>query len=180
MRLAITSETKPPHQARDRRRICAVWRVIGGRSAFFYREEAQYGSPSRTATRHTGYSSRRLSERVALSITAALRGPELSALQDLLRRAQTRATDLLMAMPPHLPSREEMLNEARTMFARTRSLDEIVDRAYELFIAAVYRTAQSRPPQLVNVSGPSASFTGFRWLRVGCAPALKDGGGYAR
>ena len=23
-----------------------VWRVIGGRSAFFYREEAQYGSPS--------------------------------------------------------------------------------------------------------------------------------------
>ena len=77
------------------------------------------------------------SERVAVSITAALRGPELSALQDLLRRAQTRATYLLMARPPHLPSREEMLNEARTMFARTRSLEEIVDRAYELFIAAV-------------------------------------------
>jgi stearoyl-CoA desaturase (Delta-9 desaturase) len=77
-------------------------------------------------------------ERVALSITAALRGPELFALQDLLRRAQIRATDLLMAMHiPHLPSREEMLNEARTMFARTRSLEEIVDRAYELFIAAV-------------------------------------------
>jgi stearoyl-CoA desaturase (delta-9 desaturase) len=78
------------------------------------------------------------SERVALSISAALRGPELLALQDLLRRAQIRATDLLMAMHvPHLPSREEMLNEARTMFARTRSLEEIVDRAYELFIAGV-------------------------------------------
>lgn len=77
------------------------------------------------------------SERVALSITAALRGPELFALQDLLRRAQSRANYLLMAVPPHLPSREDMLNEARTMFARTRSLEEIVDRAYELFIAAV-------------------------------------------
>jgi stearoyl-CoA desaturase (Delta-9 desaturase) len=78
------------------------------------------------------------SERVALAIAAALQGPELSALQELISRAQNRASDVLIAMHvPHLPSREEMLNEARTMFARTRSLEEIVDRAYELFIAGV-------------------------------------------
>ena len=78
------------------------------------------------------------SERVALSIAAALQGPELSAQQDLLSRAQTRATDVLMAKHvPHLPSREEILNQARIMFSRTRSLEEIVDRAYGLLIASV-------------------------------------------
>jgi stearoyl-CoA desaturase (Delta-9 desaturase) len=78
------------------------------------------------------------SERVALAIAAALQGPELSALQELLSRAQNRASDVLMAMHvPHLPSREEILSEARTMFSRTPSLEEIVDRAYDLFIASV-------------------------------------------
>jgi stearoyl-CoA desaturase (delta-9 desaturase) len=38
---------------------------------------------------------------------------------------------------PHIPSREEFVREAKTMFARTRSLDAIVDRAYELLIASV-------------------------------------------
>jgi stearoyl-CoA desaturase (delta-9 desaturase) len=36
-----------------------------------------------------------------------------------------------------MPSREQLVAEARAMFARTRSLDEIVDRAYELILAAV-------------------------------------------
>ena len=44
----------------------------------------------------------------------------------------------------------------------------------QFFSSALYKTAQSLPPPLVNIL-PSASFTGVRWLRVGCAPALKEG-----
>jgi stearoyl-CoA desaturase (delta-9 desaturase) len=36
-----------------------------------------------------------------------------------------------------VPSRDEFLREAKLMFARTRSLDEIVDRAFELLLASV-------------------------------------------
>ena len=78
------------------------------------------------------------SERVALAIAAALQSTELGALQDLLSRAQNRAIDVFVAMQvPHLPTREEILSEARTRFSRTPSLEEIVDRAYELLIASV-------------------------------------------
>jgi stearoyl-CoA desaturase (Delta-9 desaturase) len=77
-------------------------------------------------------------ERIALAITSALHGPELSALRDSLTRTQHRATEVLMTLHlPHIPSREEFLREAKAMFARTRSLDEIVDRAYELLLASV-------------------------------------------
>lgn len=77
-------------------------------------------------------------ERIALAIASALHGPELSALWDSLTRTQHRATEVLMTLHlPHIPSREEFLREAKAMFARTRSLDEIVDRAYELLLASV-------------------------------------------
>jgi stearoyl-CoA desaturase (delta-9 desaturase) len=78
------------------------------------------------------------SERIAAAITSALHGPELSALRETLTRTQNRATEVLMTLHlPHIPSREEFLREARAMFARTKSLDEIVDRAYELLLASV-------------------------------------------
>jgi stearoyl-CoA desaturase (delta-9 desaturase) len=78
------------------------------------------------------------SERIAAAITSALHGPELSALRETLTRTQLRATEVLMTLHlPHIPSREEFLHEARAMFARTKSLDEIVDRAYELLLASV-------------------------------------------
>jgi stearoyl-CoA desaturase (delta-9 desaturase) len=78
------------------------------------------------------------SERIALAITSALHGPELSALRETLTRAQNRATEVLLTLHlPHIPSREEFLREARAMFARTKSLDEIVDRAYEILLASV-------------------------------------------
>jgi stearoyl-CoA desaturase (Delta-9 desaturase) len=77
-------------------------------------------------------------ERIAVAIAAALHGPELSALQETLGRARHRTTEVLSTVHlPHLPSREEFLAEARAMFARTKSLEEIVDRAYELLLAAV-------------------------------------------
>ncbi|HJQ57868.1 MAG TPA: fatty acid desaturase [Vineibacter sp.] len=77
-------------------------------------------------------------ERIALTIAAALRWPELTALQDAVARAQHRTTEVLTSMHlPQLPSREAFLAEAKAMFAKTRSLDEIVDRAYDLLLAAV-------------------------------------------
>ena len=78
------------------------------------------------------------SERIALAITSALHGPQLSALQDALVRARHRTTEVLATVHlPHMPTREEFLAEAKAMFARTRSLDEIVDRAYELLLESV-------------------------------------------
>jgi stearoyl-CoA desaturase (delta-9 desaturase) len=79
-------------------------------------------------------------ERIALAVAAALHAPELSALQEALARAHHRTSEMLKALPvPHIPTREEFLHEAKAMFARSRSLDEIVDHAYELLLAAVGR-----------------------------------------
>ena len=77
-------------------------------------------------------------ERIAAAIASALHTPELSPLQETLARAQHRTSEMLKTLHvPHIPSREEFLREATAMFARTRSLDEIVDRAYELLLASV-------------------------------------------
>ena len=78
------------------------------------------------------------SERIAAAIAAALHTPELSVLQDTLTRAHHRTSEMLKTLHvPHIPSREEFVREAKAMFARTASLDEIVDRAHELLIASV-------------------------------------------
>jgi stearoyl-CoA desaturase (Delta-9 desaturase) len=78
------------------------------------------------------------SERIAAAIAAALHTPELSVLQDTLTRAHHRTSEMLKTLHvPHIPSREELVREAKAMFARTSSLDEIVDRAHELLIASV-------------------------------------------
>jgi stearoyl-CoA desaturase (delta-9 desaturase) len=78
------------------------------------------------------------SERIALAIRSALQGPELSALQDSLFRAHHCTIEILTALHlPHLPTREQFLAEAKSMFARSPSLDEIVDYAYELLVASV-------------------------------------------
>jgi stearoyl-CoA desaturase (Delta-9 desaturase) len=77
-------------------------------------------------------------ERIALAITSTLHTPELSALQETLVRASHRTTEVLAGLHlPHIPSREEFLLQAKAMFARTKSLEEIVDRAHELLLAAV-------------------------------------------
>ena len=77
-------------------------------------------------------------ERIAAAIASALHTPELSSLQETLIRAHHRTSEMLKTLHvPHIPSREEFLREAMAMFARTRSLDEIVDRAYELLLASV-------------------------------------------
>ena len=78
------------------------------------------------------------SERIAQAVAAAMHGPELFDLQETLARARSGAAEVLAGLQlPHVPSREQLVAEARAMFARTRSLDEIVDRAYELLLASV-------------------------------------------
>jgi stearoyl-CoA desaturase (delta-9 desaturase) len=78
------------------------------------------------------------SEGIASALRAALQGPELAALQQMLSRAQDRTAGALATWQlPHLPSRAELVAQARAMFVRTASLEEIVDRAYELILTSV-------------------------------------------
>src|SRR5262249_50886568 len=75
------------------------------------------------------------SERIALAIGSTLHLPELSVLRDTLDRARHRTAEVLSTLQlPQIPSRDEFLAQARAMFARTPSLDDIVDRAYELLL----------------------------------------------
>ena len=81
------------------------------------------------------------SEKIASSIATALHRPELAALREQLARAQDRSADVLAAMHlpqvPHMPSRDELAAKARTMFAKTKSLEKIADRAYEVLLTSV-------------------------------------------
>ncbi len=78
------------------------------------------------------------SERIALAIASALNGTRLAALQLALVHAHNRAVEVLAtAHLPQVPSREDLLAAAKSMFVRTRSLDDIVERAYEVLLVAI-------------------------------------------
>jgi stearoyl-CoA desaturase (Delta-9 desaturase) len=75
---------------------------------------------------------------IVSAITAALHGPELAALQQAVSHARGRTTDILAALHlRQLPSRDDLMVEAKAMFARTPSVDKIVDRAHELVLESV-------------------------------------------
>jgi stearoyl-CoA desaturase (delta-9 desaturase) len=77
-------------------------------------------------------------DRIAAAVTSTLEGATLAALLERLSAAQHRAADVLAGLSlPHLPTRNEVLDRATTMFARTRSMDDIVERAYELVLDAI-------------------------------------------
>jgi stearoyl-CoA desaturase (Delta-9 desaturase) len=77
-------------------------------------------------------------EPIARAIAQALQGAELAALQDALARDWRRASEALAGVHlPQMPSRDEILAGAKDMFAKTPSLDEIVDRAYDMLLTAV-------------------------------------------
>ncbi|ULK98043.1 acyl-CoA desaturase [Bradyrhizobium sp. I71] len=67
------------------------------------------------------------SERIALAIRTSIHETELSV-RDALALLQQRAGERLSSMP----TRDQLLAEAQRMFVKTISLDDIVDRAYEL------------------------------------------------
>jgi stearoyl-CoA desaturase (delta-9 desaturase) len=78
------------------------------------------------------------SARIASTISNTLNGVELDALRDALARAQGRTHDALAQIhAPQLPTREELMAKANKIFARTQSLEEIVDRAYHLLLSSV-------------------------------------------
>jgi stearoyl-CoA desaturase (delta-9 desaturase) len=78
------------------------------------------------------------SEWIASAMAAALGNGSLVALQQRLSAAQHQAVEVLAnAHLPHLPTRAECAARARAMFARTPSVDDIVDRAYQLVLDAV-------------------------------------------
>ena len=77
-------------------------------------------------------------EHIALAIRSAPHGPDLNDLQNVLGQARHRVSEAWATLRiPHMPSREQILAEASRMFAKTPSLDEIVDRANELILASV-------------------------------------------
>jgi stearoyl-CoA desaturase (delta-9 desaturase) len=90
-------------------------------------------------------------EGIAHAIAAALERSQLSTLQETLAAAQHRAAEVLAGLPlPHVPTREEVRAAATAMFARTPSIDEIVDRAYGLMLDAIgarlcAATVEARP-----------------------------------
>ena len=78
------------------------------------------------------------SERIALTISSELDGPLPSILREPVTDARLLMKDVLVTVHPScMPTRDEFLSEASTMFAKTRSLDDIVDRAYDLFFGSV-------------------------------------------
>jgi len=78
------------------------------------------------------------SEWIAGAVASALGSGSLAALQQRLAAAQHQAADILAnAHLPHLPTRTECAARAKAMFARTPSVDDIVDRAYQLVLVAI-------------------------------------------
>jgi stearoyl-CoA desaturase (delta-9 desaturase) len=76
-------------------------------------------------------------ERIALTVSSALHSSELSALRDALSQARCQSSEELTLLQSRMPSRDEVLAHAQIMFVRTRSLDDIVDRAHQLLFKAV-------------------------------------------
>jgi stearoyl-CoA desaturase (Delta-9 desaturase) len=75
----------------------------------------------------------------ALLQSLASSAPGLAHLREKVAGAHHRAADLLGGMPlPHVPTYPEVLDRASRMFATTRSLDAIVERAHRMVVEAVY------------------------------------------
>lgn len=78
------------------------------------------------------------SERIALAIASAVEKSDLAALQERLAHARQSAVQVLADMGlPHLPSRDEIFARATAMFAKTPSIEEVVDRAYGLLVESI-------------------------------------------
>jgi stearoyl-CoA desaturase (delta-9 desaturase) len=77
--------------------------------------------------------------RIAAALSNALgSAPTLMDLRTRLAAAQHSAVDAIMgAQLPELPTREEIRARAAAMFVKTRSMDEIVERAHYMIVEAV-------------------------------------------
>ena len=74
-------------------------------------------------------------DRIAAALHAS---PALAAVQERVAAAQHKAADVLASVHlPHVPTREELRAKASSMFAKTRSMEEIVERAHRMILDAV-------------------------------------------
>jgi stearoyl-CoA desaturase (Delta-9 desaturase) len=77
-------------------------------------------------------------DRIAAAVYGALDVASLSALREKLSETQHRAANVLGNLHlPHLPTRAEVSSRATAMFARTPSIDDIVDQAHALILDAI-------------------------------------------
>jgi stearoyl-CoA desaturase (delta-9 desaturase) len=78
-------------------------------------------------------------EAIAASVHAAMaNSPRLADLEAAFSAAQHRAAEALAGLHvPSLPTREDLARRASEMFARTRSMDDIVERAHRMLLDAV-------------------------------------------
>ena len=92
-------------------------------------------------------------EHIALAIKSSVHEFELSSVRDTLLLLRHRADLLWKRRLPNMPTREHLLTEARNMFPKTISLDDIVEGAYRLLVEAVGAlliVPPLRPGQLRN------------------------------
>ncbi|HUE10752.1 MAG TPA: hypothetical protein VMQ54_07430, partial [Steroidobacteraceae bacterium] len=93
----------------------------------------------------------------AIAIKSSVQESELSSVRDTLLLLRHRA-DLLWNRPlPNMPTRELLLAEARNMFPKTISLDDIVDVAYQLLVEAVGALLIVPPPWATATPRPLPS-----------------------
>ena len=76
-------------------------------------------------------------EHIALAIRSSVHEFELPSVRDTLLVLRHRADLLWHRHLPNMPTRELLLTEARSMFPKTISMDDIVDGAYQLLVEAV-------------------------------------------
>jgi stearoyl-CoA desaturase (Delta-9 desaturase) len=77
-------------------------------------------------------------DRIAAVVASALASTNLAALQEQLSATQRRAADVLAGLHlPHLPTKQDILAQAKAMYASTPSLEDIADRAHALILDAV-------------------------------------------
>jgi stearoyl-CoA desaturase (Delta-9 desaturase) len=76
---------------------------------------------------------------ITAKVSHALAGtPSLADLHERLAAAQHKAGEILAGLHlPHLPTKDEVWARASTMFVKTRSLDEIAERAHAMILHAV-------------------------------------------
>jgi stearoyl-CoA desaturase (delta-9 desaturase) len=72
------------------------------------------------------------------AIAEALAGPGLSAIQEKLAKARNRAADVFASLYlPQLPTQNEIVRRAQSMFADTPSMDVIVSRAHAVILDTI-------------------------------------------
>jgi stearoyl-CoA desaturase (Delta-9 desaturase) len=76
-------------------------------------------------------------EQIARAIKSSVHESELPSVRDTLLALRHQADLVWSRCPPNMPTRELLLTEARNMFPKTPSLDDIVDGAYQLLVEAV-------------------------------------------